>query len=143
MTTTRKVGAGWLILLSFIGQATVWAALLSQYGDSREMDGRCAASAPEEAVRIGENPQVTADVTLIPTGRACIYDDVDGGTIIVQTGQSVTVATLVGTVVCLLSAAGALAFWRRVSPMQRTLPGIALLLLGLGRLTIWQFAALW
>jgi len=139
---TETVHTAWLIILGFVGQAAVWVAVLSQYGDSREIDGACLGSVPDNAVMTGETPRFAADITFLPIGRACVYDATTGGTITVQTGQTVTLVAVAGTVVCLIAVVIAWSRWRRSTPMQRLLAGVALLFLVLGWLVIWLHAAM-
>lgn len=139
---TQTVHTAWLIILAFVGQAAVWIAVLSQYGDSREIDGACLRSVPDNAVMTGEMPRFEADVTFLPIGRACVYDATTGGTITVQTGQTVTLVAVAGTVVCLIAVVIAWSRWRRSTPMHRLLAGVALLFLVLGWLVIWLHAAM-
>lgn len=139
---TQAAQATWLIIVSLLSQAVVWVALVSQYGDSREIDGACFRSAPDNVAHIGEYPQVMADVTFMPIGRACVYEATTGGTITVQTGQAVTVAAIIGTAVCLTAIIAAWAAWKRLTRMQRLLPGVALLFLALGWMAMWLHAAM-
>ncbi|MBT2486423.1 MULTISPECIES: hypothetical protein [unclassified Microbacterium] len=138
---TQAAQTTWLIIASLLSQLAVWVAFVSQYGDSREIDGACFRSAPDTAVFIGEYPQVVADVTFMPIGRACIYEATTGGTITVQTGEAVIALAVIGTAVCLVAAITAWSRWKRLTPMQRLLPGVALFFLALGWLTIWLHAA--
>lgn len=101
----------------------------------------CFRSAPDTAVYIGEYPQVVADVTFMPIGRACIYEATAGGTVTIQTGEAVTALAILGTAVCLTAAIAAWSRWKRLTPMQRLLPGVALFFLALGWITIWLHAA--
>lgn len=138
---TQAAGTIWLIVLSLISQAAVWVAFVSQYGDAHQMDSVCRASTPDGAVFVGESSHVGTDVTFMPIGRACTYDATTGGTITVQTGQAVTAVALVGTAVCLTAIIATWARWKRLTPMQRLLPGVALFFLALGWFTIWLYAA--
>jgi hypothetical protein len=105
------------------------------------MDGACFRSAPHTAVYIGEYPQPVADVTFMPIGRACFYEETIGGSVTVQTGHHVTIAAIIGTAVCLVAAIAAWPRWKHLTPMQLVLPGVALFLLALGWITIWLHAA--
>lgn len=137
---TQTAWATWLIIVSLLSQAAVWVAFVSQYGESREMDGACFRSAPDTAVFVGEYPQVVADVTFMPIGRACIYEATIGGTITIQTGEVVTIAAIVATLVCLTAIVASLTRWKRLTPMHRLLPGIALFFLVVGWVAIWLHA---
>ncbi|WP_091227256.1 hypothetical protein [Microbacterium sp. 3J1] len=139
---TQAAQATWLIFASLLSQLAVWVAFVSQYGDSREIDGACFRSAPDTAVFIGEYPQVVTDVTFMPIGRACVYEATTGGTVTVQTGEAVTALAIIGTVACLITAIAAWARWTRITPMQRLLPGVALFFLALGWMGIWSLAAI-
>lgn len=125
------------MILSLISQAAVWVAFMSQYADSREMDGRCFSNMPDTA---GENPHIVADVTFLPIGRACNYETATGGTVTIQTGEVVTGAAIVGTAVSVIAIIAAWARWKRLTPMQRLLPGVALLFLVLGWIVIGMHA---
>lgn len=135
---TRAAQTTWLIILSLISQLAVWVALVSQYGDSREMDGKCFGSMP---ATVDEGSPIMADVTFMPIGRACVYEETSGGSITVQTGHDVTIAAFLGTAVCLTASIAAWVHWKRLTPMQRLLPGVALFFLALGWITIWLHAA--
>ncbi|MBT2486170.1 MULTISPECIES: hypothetical protein [unclassified Microbacterium] len=135
---TRAAQTTWLITLSLISQLAVWVAFVSQYGDSREMDGKCFGNMPATT---DESSQIVADVTFMPIGRACVYEETTGGSITFQTGHDVTIAAIIGTAVCLTATIAAWSRWKRLTPMQRLLPGVALFFLALGWITIWLHAA--
>lgn len=83
-----------------------------------------------------------ADVTFLPIGRACVYEETSGGSITFQTGHDVTIAAIIGTVVCVIASIAAWSRWKRLTPMQRLLPVVALFFLALGWFTIWLHAAM-
>ncbi|WP_194384576.1 hypothetical protein [Microbacterium luteum] len=140
---TQASQATWLIITSLVSQAAVWVAFLLQYGYSRGGDGACfRESAPDTAVVLGSTPQVVADVTFMPIGRACIYEAVGGGTVTVQTGDDATALAIVGTIVGLVAAIAALARWNQLTPVQRLLPMVALFFLALGWTAVWAHAAI-
>lgn len=136
---TRAAQTTWLIILGLITQLAVWVALVSQYGDSREMDGKCFGNMP---ATVDESSQIVTDVTFMPIGRACVYEQTTGGSITVQTGHDVTIAAILGTAVCLMASIAAWSRWTRLTSMQRLLPGVALFFLALGWITIWLHAAM-
>ncbi|MDZ8276349.1 hypothetical protein R2Q81_10365 [Microbacterium aquimaris] len=139
---TEAARETWLIVASLIGQGAVWVAFVLQYGYSRGGDGACfRAGAPDTAVVLGDTPQVTADVTFLPIGRACVYEAKGGGTVTVQTGEDATALAIIGTAVCLVAAIAALVRWKHLTAMQRLLPGVALFLLTLGWTVLWLHAA--
>lgn len=140
-SSSRATGWG-ILALSVIGMVLVWIAFAGQYVDSREIESQCSTDVPAGAIVTEDATAYASQRTFIPAGRLCTYPTEDGGTVSVQTGWPSTIGAFIGSALGAVALALSWGLWRRTTAMQQVLIHAVVLALGLGWVSMANFAAL-